>query len=50
MMKCYDKSKAHFLPFANLDPQKRTEVAAHMKIIIDDLLEEMKTGKSGREN
>ena len=49
MMKCYDKSTAHFLPFAKLDPKKKAEVGSHMRTTIDDLLEEMKTGKSGVE-
>ena len=49
MMKCYDKSTAHFLPFAKLDPKKKAEVGSLMRTTIDDLLEEMKTGKSGVE-
>ena len=49
MMKCYDKSTAHFLPFAKLDPKKKAEVGSLMRTTIDDLLDEMKTGKSGVE-
>ena len=49
MMKCYDKSTAHFLPFSKLDPKKKAEVGSLMRTTIDDLLEEMKTGKSGVE-
>ena len=46
MTKCYDKRKAHFLPFAYLSPKKKAEVGVLMKTTIDNLLEDMKSGKS----
>ena len=49
MMKCYDKGKGHFLPFAYLSPKKKAEVGALMKTTIDNLLEDMKSGRSSVE-
>ena len=46
MTKCYDKSKNIFLPFENLPPKKMHEIGSLMRTIIDNLLEEMKGGKS----
>lgn len=46
MTKCYDKGKNIFLPFASLGPKRKTEVASLMRTAVDNLLDEMKCGKS----